>query len=92
MVDGGGAALKTLERISPQVMILDFAMPGMNGAEVAKRIRQLRPDLPIIFASGYSETAAIRSVTSDRSRVLHKPFKVHELHAALGELLAGHGQ
>ncbi len=90
MVDGGGAALKTLEQISPQVMILDFAMPGMNGAEVAKRIRQLRPDLPIIFASGYSETAAIRSVTSDRSRVLHKPFKVHELQAALVELLAGH--
>jgi signal transduction histidine kinase len=92
MVDGGGAALKTLERISPQVMILDFAMPGMNGAEVAKRIRELRPDLPIIFASGYSETAAIRSVTSDRSRVLHKPFKVHELQAALGELLAAQGQ
>jgi signal transduction histidine kinase/CheY-like chemotaxis protein len=91
MVDGGGAALKTLEQISPQVMILDFAMPGMNGAEVAQRIRELRPDLPIIFASGYSETAAIRSVTSDRSRVLHKPFKVHELQAALGELLAEHG-
>jgi CheY-like chemotaxis protein/anti-sigma regulatory factor (Ser/Thr protein kinase) len=89
-VEGGGAALKTLERISPQAMILDFAMPGMNGAEVARRIRELRPDLPIIFASGYSETAAIRSVTSDRSRVLHKPFKVHELQAALGELLAEH--
>ena len=73
-------------------MILDFAMPEMNGAEVAKRITQLRPDLPIIFASGYSETAAIRSVTGDRSRVLHKPFKVHELQAALGELLAGQRQ
>jgi signal transduction histidine kinase len=87
-VEGGSAALKALERISPDVMILDFAMPEMNGAEVAKRIRQLRPDLPIIFASGYSETAAIRSVTGDRSRMLHKPFKVHELQAALGELLA----
>ncbi len=91
-VEGGGAALKALERISPQVMILDFAMPEMNGAEVAKRIRQLRPDLPIIFASGYSETAAIRAVTSDRSRILHKPFKVHELQAALGEMLAEPGR
>jgi signal transduction histidine kinase/ActR/RegA family two-component response regulator len=90
--DGGSAALNLLQRISPQVMILDFAMPEMNGAEVAKRIRELRPDLPIIFASGYSETAAIRSVTSDRSRVLHKPFKVHELQAALGELLADRRQ
>ena len=87
-VEGGAAALKALEQTSPDVMIVDFAMPEMNGAEVAKRIRQLRPDLPIIFASGYSETAAIRSVTSDRSRVLHKPFKVHELQAALRELLA----
>jgi signal transduction histidine kinase/CheY-like chemotaxis protein len=92
MVDGGDAALKTLERISPQAMILDFAMPGMNGAEVARRIRRLRPDLPIIFASGYSETAAIRSVAGERSRVLHKPFKVQELQAALGELLAEHRQ
>ena len=92
VVEGGGAALKTLERLSPHVMILDFAMPGMNGAEVARRIRELRPDLPIIFASGYSETAAIRSVTSERSRVLHKPFKVHELQAALGELLADRGR
>ncbi len=91
-VEGGSAALKALERTSPDVMILDFAMPEMNGAEVAKRIWQLRPDLPIIFASGYSETAAIRSVTGDRSRVLHKPFKVHELQAALGELLADQRQ
>jgi signal transduction histidine kinase/CheY-like chemotaxis protein len=91
-VEGGSAALKALEQTSPDVMILDFAMPEMNGAEVAKRIRQLRPDLPIIFASGYSETAAIRSVTGDRSRVLHKPFKVHELQAALGELLADQRQ
>jgi len=91
-VEGGGAALKALGQTSPDVMILDFAMPEMNGAEVAKRITQLRPDLPIIFASGYSETAAIRSVTGDGSRVLHKPFKVHELQAALGELLAGQRQ
>jgi CheY-like chemotaxis protein len=88
IAESGSVALQTLERISPEVMILDFAMPGMNGAELAKRIRALRPDLPIIFASGYSETAAIRSVGSDRSRVLQKPFKVHELQAALGELLA----
>ncbi len=88
IVDSGSVALQTLESISPQAMMLDFAMPGMNGAEVARRIRKLRPDMPIIFASGYSETAALRSVTGDRSRVLHKPFKVHELQAALGELLA----
>jgi signal transduction histidine kinase/CheY-like chemotaxis protein len=83
----GAVALRTLERVVPDVMILDFAMPGMNGAEVAKRARERLPGLPIIFASGYSESAAVSSVQGNRSRVLHKPFKVHDLQAALGDLL-----
>jgi signal transduction histidine kinase/ActR/RegA family two-component response regulator len=88
LAEDGFKALAALEPVDPQVMILDFAMPGLNGAEVAKKARERRPDLPIIFASGYSETAAMRPVVGPYSRVLHKPFKVNELQAALGELLA----
>ncbi|MFC7700726.1 response regulator [Bradyrhizobium sp. GCM10028915] len=90
VAEDGVSALKALQRAAPAAMILDFAMPGMNGAEVAKRARQSRPDLPIIFASGYSETAALSPVQeSKHSRMLHKPFKVGELQSALAELLAG---
>jgi CheY-like chemotaxis protein len=87
IAEDGRAALKALERIAPHAMILDFAMPGMNGAEVAKRARERLPNLPIIFASGYSESAAVKSVQGKRSRVLRKPFKVDDLLAALIELL-----
>ena len=68
----------------------DYTAPIVRtGAEVAKRARQTRPDLPIIFASGYSETAALTPVQeSKHSRMLHKPFKVGELQSALAELLA----
>ena len=76
-----------LDRICPDALIVDFAMPGMDGAEVAREARALRPDLPIIFASGYSETAAIKAVMRDRSRLLQKPFNVRELQAALQDLL-----
>src|SRR6185312_15663646 len=44
--EDGASALAELDRTDPNAMIIDFAMPGMNGAEVARRVRELRPDLP----------------------------------------------
>ena len=86
--EDGTSALAEIDRLNPDAMIIDFAMPGMNGAEVARRARHHRPDLPIIFASGYLETAAIKTVMNEHSRPLHKPFKVHELQTALHDLLS----
>ena len=40
----------------PDLVVLDFIMPGLSGAEVASRIRAKQPDQPILFVSGYSET------------------------------------
>lgn len=79
--------MRALENIVPDAVIMDFAMPGMNGAEVARGVRNKLPNVPIVFASGYSETAAVSSARGDRSRLLQKPFKVNELQAALRELL-----
>lgn len=87
VVEDGATALQTLERVIPDVMILDFAMPGMNGAEVALRARERMPDMPIIFASGYAESDAVNSVQGRPSRILQKPFKVDDLQIAIIELL-----
>jgi DNA-binding response OmpR family regulator len=43
--------------------------------------------LPIIFASGYSETAAVKGVMGKHCRLLRKPFKIHELQSTLHDLL-----
>ena len=48
--------------LRPDVMVVDFAMPGLNGAEVAKAAWARLPKLPIVFASGYADTAAIEEV------------------------------
>ena len=85
--DDGPAALAELDKINPDAIILDFAMPGMNGAEVARQVRQRRPEFPIVFASGYSESAAVKAVMGPRSELLQKPFKIEELQAALHQLL-----
>jgi PAS domain S-box-containing protein len=85
--DDGLRGLAALDEGSPDLMMVDFAMPGMNGAEVAKAAREKRPDLPIVFASGYADTAAIEAVTGDDIFVLRKPFRVGDLQAVLAEAL-----
>ena len=79
----GTEGLDTLARSTPDLVIVDFAMPGMNGAEVAEAIRARNPDLPILFASGYADTAAIERAVGASARMLRKPFGLNELQAAV---------
>ncbi|HEX2529695.1 MAG TPA: PAS domain S-box protein [Geminicoccus sp.] len=79
----GADALDLLKSVGPDLLILDFAMPGMNGADVARAARSLRPDLPIVFATGYAETAAIDAVAGASQLMLRKPFGLHELEAVV---------
>ena len=61
-------------------VITDYAMPYMTGAELATQIRRLRPDMPIILATGYADFP--NSNAQDLPR-LSKPFGAHELAAIL---------
>jgi PAS domain S-box-containing protein len=85
--EDGPSGLAVLDRGAPDLLLLDFAMPGMNGAEVARLVRQRRPELPIVFASGYADTAAIEGAAGPEARVLRKPFRMEELQAVLAEAL-----
>ncbi len=73
---------------SPDLVILDFLMPGMSGADVAAHILATKPDQPILFVSGYSETDAIRKV-APHADILAKPFRAAALDEAVREALAG---
>ncbi len=74
----GASGLALMERVDPDLLLLDFAMPGMTGAELADRARLTRPDLPIIFATGYADTAAIDAAVGD-AVLIKKPFRIAEL-------------
>lgn len=79
----GKEALSILEAETPQVAVLDFAMPGMNGAMLARQISARLPSLPIIFVSGYADTAAIKNAAGENVVILQKPFNLEQLIAAL---------
>ena len=84
----GAAGLASLGTQQPDLMILDYAMPGLTGAEVAKLAWQQQPDLPILFASGYADTASIENVAGTNAIVLRKPFRIADLKAAIAAALA----
>ena len=62
------------------VVVTDYAMPGMNGFDLATRIRQIKPNLPIVLATGYAELPLQVDVGFPR---LAKPYTQEELAQAL---------
>jgi signal transduction histidine kinase len=84
----GPSALALLREGRPDLAIVDFAMPGMNGAEVAREARALHPDLPVLFASGYADTEALQGALGSEMPLLRKPFQVSELAAMVAHGIA----
>ena len=82
----GPQGLELLSRQRPDVCILDYAMPGMNGAELAQAARLVQAGLPIIFATGYAESAVL-DAAREGADILRKPFQINELADALGRAL-----
>jgi PAS domain S-box-containing protein len=79
--NNGPAALEVLERTDDiSVLFSDVMMPSMNGIELAKRARRLRPDMKILLASGYP-LPALKAQHSgvDEFSFINKPYKLAEL-------------
>jgi len=77
-VGSGGAALEVLDN-NPNIdlVLVDIAMPGMNGLEVAREARARRPKLPVLFLTGFADTDRFPQLGDDS--VVRKPFRPHEL-------------
>jgi CheY-like chemotaxis protein len=88
-VGSAGAALEVIEHDQAfDVALLDFAMPGMNGAELARQIRTRRPGLGILFVTGYAETDALSDISDDR--IIKKPLRQADLAEKLNAALLAH--
>ena len=86
----GREGLKRFDREKVDLVIVDFVMPEISGAEVAKKIRAKVADQPILFVSGYSETDAVKRTAPD-APLLAKPFRPDALHKAVRSAIAPQG-
>ena len=75
--EDGEAALKVLENAdnSIDLMMTDHGLPGISGAQLATRTREIRPALPILFASGYAENIDVPAGMHS----IGKPFSIDQL-------------
>jgi DNA-binding response OmpR family regulator len=86
--ESGKAGLTMLPEIGPDLLIVDFAMPDMNGADVARIIHEGWPSLPILFVSGHADTMALEHAVGD-APFLRKPFRPGDLAMAVQQALDG---
>jgi CheY-like chemotaxis protein len=71
------------------LLLTDVVLPGLNGREVAERMRAARPDLRVLYMSGYTDDAILRrGVLAQRSSLIQKPFSASDLTSRVSELLA----
>ena len=82
----GASGLDLLTHHAPAAAIIDFLMPGLNGADVARQARLRQPHLPIIFVSGYYETIALEEIVG--AVVLRKPVDMTQLRRTISSVLA----
>ncbi len=87
-VADGPAAVAFVAHERPSLVILDYVMPGMDGAETAQRIAAIDPDVGIVFSTGHAALRALRAAAGDDVAVLEKPFTLDELDELLRDRLA----
>ncbi len=90
--ENGASALPILEQERPvDILLSDVVMPGgMSGVDLAKVAHERRPDLKVLFVSGYDHTAIAHATKYDDSlRLLNKPFSLTDLGRELATLIQG---
>ncbi len=84
----GESALAGLDRTRPDLITLDTVLPGMDGLETLRRIKQRIPEVPVIMLSGHGQARTIvEAMRLGATDFLRKPFEVEELELAFRKAL-----
>lgn len=76
----GAAALTQIDKIAPDLVLLDYLMPGMNGIEVLQTIRKTQNDLPIVMITAYGTIdLAVEAIKAGADDFITKPFDPEHL-------------
>ncbi len=82
----GAEGLAMLRREKPDLLITDYLMPRMTGAELMREANRIYPGLPMIIATGYADMGAIADAVGDNP-VLRKPYQLADLAASVEQAL-----
>jgi two-component system, LuxR family, response regulator FixJ len=81
--------LEIIDELQPGCVLLDIKMPRMNGLELLEKLKEQRPEWPVVMLTGHAEVgSAVQSFRAGAVHFLSKPFKKAELLEALTEAAA----
>jgi two-component system cell cycle sensor histidine kinase/response regulator CckA len=87
---GGDEALEIVQGGAEiHLIITDVVMPNMDGPTMVKHVKQIKPEIPVIFMSGYAEEAFRRDEGAGDIHFLPKPFGLKQLAAKVKDVLSG---
>jgi two-component system cell cycle response regulator CpdR len=78
-VDRGTAAIPLLENEPFDLLLTDIVMPEMDGIELAQKAGEMRPDLRVMFITGFAAVTLKAGKSMPQARVLSKPFHLRDL-------------
>ncbi|MFY0539411.1 response regulator [Nannocystis pusilla] len=79
--------LRSVQQAAPDLLFVDFAMPGMNGAEFIQAARARGATMPVVIASGYADMQEIERLIDTRY-FLSKPFDIAAMSRVVADALA----
>lgn len=85
-VNGAEALRQVPDPSAIDVLVTDLVMPELGGQELARRMRSLRPSLPVLFISGFADQA-VNGIGTTGTAFLHKPFTPRALTDTVRALL-----
>ena len=83
----GDIALKILQVLPCDLVITDFLMPMLNGIEFVDQLRSLKPQMPVIFITGYLSAISDKKIVDEVAEILAKPFEPSVLRSSVRRLL-----
>jgi signal transduction histidine kinase len=89
LAHNGETALRQIKQAPPGLILLDVMMPGMDGYEVTKRVRQDRniPFIPILLVTAREESSLVEGLDAGADEFVRKPFQIDELQARVRSML-----
>ena len=89
LANNGETALQQIKQVPPSLILLDVMMPGMDGYEVTRRIRQDKtiPFIPILLVTAREESSLVQGLDAGADEFVRKPFQIDELQARVRSML-----
>ena len=79
----------SLKKISPDLLITDMIMPTMSGKDLAENINAIKPEIKVLYMSGYTDEAIMRQGALEKDAFfIQKPFRSHDLAEKIQEVLS----